>query len=431
MENKKKHKCNDCGKLFKSFTGLTQHQRFCVAGQIRKSKGDYGIQFHQQCSDVLTSMSNPHTTGRNRISNMLSHVPKLSDLANAPRDSLLEVNKNKKKYEQDATFNEDYVFEYNDDMSVDDNSEESSLKTHNSEFSETSSVEQLDEGNPDDVSENSEASSSDVSQDSFLDQEIEFPAFEEIDGSSVSPNILAQMDLLKILQKYRVGKMKVFDDIMTWVKHHSGDKCEIWNKKIYPRKTLIKTVSSIFKLESLKPTYANVQLVSRKAIVSVPKFNFTALLCDMFNDARIMQESNFCEEIDMQTGKLKNPNPNDESDVYGDFCTGDLFKIACDKYANGADDYAVPLVCFYDKSHTDSTGALSTSPFQFTLATLRQPIREHTWAWRVLGYCPNLGVGKGKNHSANTALKCQDEHNVLKEVFSSLQLMILKKDSRQ
>ena len=425
MDNKKRHKCNDCSKLFMSFSGLTQHQRFCVEGQIRRSKGDYGIQFHQQCSDVLTSMSIPHTTGRNRIQNMLSHVPKLSDVANTPQDSLLEQTKNNTTDDHNETFNDDFIFEYNDDISLHNNSEESSLKTHNSELSESSSVEQFNEGDPDEVSNNS-VYSSDVSQDSFLDQDIEVPEFEEIDGSNVPPNILAQMDLLKILQKHRVSNMKVFDDIMTWVKHHSGDKCDIWNQKIYPRKTLIKTVSSIFKLESLKPTYANVELVSRKAIVSVPKFDFTALLCDMFNDRRIMQESNFCEEIDVQTGKLKNSIPNEDSDVYGDFCTGDLFKIACDKYANGADDYAVPLVCFYDKSHTDSTGALSTSPFQFTLATLRQPIREHTWAWRVLGYCPNLGVGKGKNHSANTALKCQDEHNVLKEVFSSLRLMIEK-----
>ena len=101
---------------------------------------------------------------------MLSHVPKLSDVANAPQDSLLEQVKNNTTDDHDETFNEDFIFEYNDDMSLHDNSEESSLKTHNSELSESSSVEQFNEGDPDEVSNNSEFSS-DVSEDSFLDQD--------------------------------------------------------------------------------------------------------------------------------------------------------------------------------------------------------------------------------------------------------------------
>eukprot|EP00957_Ditylum_brightwellii_P143688 10947195-Ditylum_brightwellii.AAC.1 len=146
---------------------------------------------------------------------MLSHVPKLSDVANTPQDSLLEQTKNNTTDDHNETFNDDFIFEYNDDISLHNNSEESSLKTHNSELSESSSVEQFHEGDPDEVSNNS-VYSSDVSQHSFLDQDIEVPEFEEIDGSNVPPNILAQMDLLKILQKHRVSNMKVFDDIMTW-----------------------------------------------------------------------------------------------------------------------------------------------------------------------------------------------------------------------
>ena len=54
----------------------------------------------------------------------------------------------------------------------------------------------------------------------------------------------------------------------------------------------------------------------------------------------------------------------------------------------------VGLIIFADKSHTDLHGALSLTPFIFTLTLFNRACRNNAKSWRPLGYIPNLSHGK-------------------------------------
>ena len=250
----------------------------------------------------------------------------------------------------------------------------------------------------------------------------------------------ACVDLLRVLKLHRIGNLKLFDDIMSWAVHHSQTynqyNVDIYSSHLFEkyakRKKLIKELTDSYGASNLKPTVKVFRLCSRPAHITVPVFDFQAMFEDLIDEKSLMRPENFSSCINHMNGKFvstgtstrNNSTPAEFSSgsrhLLEDMASGYMYDKACKLYATGDNDYAAGLVFFIDKSHSDAFGALASSPVIFTLASFNTNTMRKRSAWRILGYIPNLGVGKGKNDTTKTAQKMQDEHSCLSVVLRSL-----------
>ena len=233
----------------------------------------------------------------------------------------------------------------------------------------------------------------------------------------IPDSLKAQIHLLNILGQHP-SNLKLHDSIMKWLEYH-GNNGEINFKeaKWLNRATVMKRLKSVLSVYGLEPRDKEVLLKSTPTLVTVPTFDFKAMLLSLIHDRELMRESNFIPDFDIFSGEETKLGPH----VCGDIHTGDLYKSAKDIYCkNKEKDFPLPLIIFYDKTHTDLHGSLSTAPVMFTLGFFNQSARNSVDFWRVLGLVPNLSYGKGKNHDAPSREKLQDQHNCLKVILESI-----------
>jgi hypothetical protein len=137
----------------------------------------------------------------------------------------------------------------------------------------------------------------------------------------------------------------------------------------------------------------------------------------LLSDPSVMNEKNFAEGYNVLTGKFYNHPANNK---YGEVHTGDAWLPARDRYCQNKTDMTVGLIVFGDKSHTDLHGALSLTPIIFTLTLFNHAAQNDSKFWRLIGYVPNLGYGRGTSNKTFTRDKIQDEHSCVLFAFQSL-----------
>ena len=252
--------------------------------------------------------------------------------------------------------------------------------------------------------------------------------------------VRACIDLLRVLKLHRIGNLKLFDDIMSWAGHHSQkyhpDNYDVFASDVFykfsKRKTLVRELITLYGVSNLKPSIKVFRLTSRPAHITVPVFDFQAMFEDLIDDETLMRPENFSSCINHMNGKFESTGTSTRNNstpaefnsgsrhMLEDMASGYMYDRACKLHATGTDDYAAGLVFFIDKSHSDAFGALASSPVIFTMASFNTNTMRKRSSWRILGYIPNLGVGKGKNDTTKTTKKMQDEHSCLSIVLKSL-----------
>ena len=76
---------------------------------------------------------------------------------------------------------------------------------------------------------------------------------------------------------------------------------------------------------------------------------------------------------------------------------------------------------FYDKDNLDRHGGLAIAPVLFTFGFIKSIVRHLSYAWRILGYVPNLDIGQGTSNKKSADEKQREHHMVLSTIFSKLQ----------
>ena len=87
--------------------------------------------------------------------------------------------------------------------------------------------------------------------------------------------------------------------------------------------------------------------------IGVVVFDTMEVIMNMLEDERLVCHATIADGYNIWTGKAT------ESDCFEEFHTGDLWEPTREEYI-GEDDskFPVPLVGFYDKTHTDEKGVL-------------------------------------------------------------------------
>ena len=217
---------------------------------------------------------------------------------------------------------------------------------------------------------------------------------------------VALIDLLKILDTHQVD-LKVFDSILQWVMHHSLKDPNIWqnNYATPSRQNFISTISKVFRTEHLLPQIKEVELVTGE-LVSLPYFDFKDMFLSLITDKKLNHPDNMIlDDVDKSTWKpTKTIHEWTENDMIDDVNSGTFFHDGLaltdmsTEAPEGIDEVrTVGLQFFIDKSHTDSFGALATTPISFTCWCFNNKCRRQNKFWRQIAFIPNLDIGKGTN----------------------------------
>ena len=164
----------------------------------------------------------------------------------------------------------------------------------------------------------------------------------------------------------------------------------------------------------------NVELTGGK-IATVSVFNVKATILSLLQDKSLMSEENLAQGYDLFSGK-----PTKNSTHYREVHTGDVWEPACQRYCGYVkENMSLALIFFADKSHFDQHGALSKTPFIFTLSCFNKEARARADFWRPTAYLTNLNYGttsvsaKDSCGSSQTA-SVQDKHMCVQAALSSL-----------
>ena len=231
------------------------------------------------------------------------------------------------------------------------------------------------------------------------------------------PGVKFGVHLLHVISSHRGVDLKLYDEIIDLIKNHATTQdTDFATHKLYHRKELTRTLSTLYNLGDLQPILHNVTL-SDSSVVSVPVFDVKAVILAMLHDTRKMQSTNFASGYDIFTGKCTTVDYNHLDEIH----TGALWNIARDHYCHeNENEFPLALLCFYDKTHTDLHGALSCAPFITTFSFFNEAARGKDEFYGVLGYIPNLSYGTGKSSIKLARDKLNDEHCCLRLITDQI-----------
>ena len=225
------------------------------------------------------------------------------------------------------------------------------------------------------------------------------------------PSTIAQIDLLNLINKHNVD-LKIYDEIVDWLKFHSMKSEMNWpDAKLLKREQLLGLLGKSAETSKFKPVVVDVPIPFNNSVASVPVFNFTAMVLDLFHDDMLMDENNLMDDFDIMTGKFKTNIPINN---YGDYPTGTLYKECWDRLCTEEGDMLLPLRMFMDKTHADFHGVLCTSPIMYTFAFFKESCQNNPDFWRSQCYIPNITYGESTDGSSTALLKLQSLHNCIK-----------------
>ena len=139
----------------------------------------------------------------------------------------------------------------------------------------------------------------------------------------------------------------------------------------------------------------------------------------LLSDPILMKDRFFPDGYNIFTGDIDQSHP--VNDNYGEVHTGNAWIPARNQYCKDCSDMPVALIIFADKSHTDLHGALSLTPFIFTLSLFNLFARNNPKIWRPKGYILNLTYGKGTLDKTQAIRnKIQDKRKCISFIFESV-----------
>ena len=215
-------------------------------------------------------------------------------------------------------------------------------------------------------------------------------------------------------------KLSLQEKINEIIVCHSKKGLDLSNVKCYSNKRLIQTVATIYNLHHLKPQIIQVPLANPALFASVAVFDLKAQIIHLLHNNDLMTPENFAEGLDVFTGKTAQPITH-----IGEIHTGYAYENARDLHCDPeSDDFPFPIMSFYDETHSDRWGCLTCTPFLWWPSFFKKEIRHQYKSVQVLGYVPNLKLGKGKSCRQSSISKLQEEHDCLRPLLIQLKNIV-------
>jgi len=229
-----------------------------------------------------------------------------------------------------------------------------------------------------------------------------------IEGMPNSPNFLAHLDLLTMLDRKGVP-LGLYDEIVSWVGRCSSQHQYKFDESPIKREKLLDELFTRFDMHGLKPKEKTILLPGTRATVKLVLHDVHQAVYSLLNDSNLMQDDNLLFE-----GETPYSPPPQDKTVIGDINTGDRFRACYQAMCTVPyRDVLCPLIAFANKTHTDVHGNLCLEPVSITLGIFNRATRIKPEAWRVIGYVKNQSVLP----KASPVKKAQDYHFMMDEIL--------------
>ncbi|MGA0823871.1 MAG: hypothetical protein ACO3PG_05370, partial [Pelagibacteraceae bacterium] len=241
--------------------------------------------------------------------------------------------------------------------------------------------------------------------------------------NTMNQQATAYAELLKICLKHGASKA-MFDDIVTWVQHHTKKDPTTFlpqsTRQKWARKKLMNHLTDVFSFGGLKPKLQSVELHDGR-IVTVPIVDFAESMRSILDDKTVMKR--IITGIDLVTWRpvvRAEEHEANMSAMLKDKVDGYLYRQGIELHCpdeTECDPVKVrpfPVILHIDKSHSDLFGNLAVAPVQCMPAMFDTTIQQYSSAWRQIATVPNLSAGKGKDgrKSKDSLWKLEDFHKV-------------------
>lgn len=252
----------------------------------------------------------------------------------------------------------------------------------------------------------------------------------------------AQLDLFLLLRKSGCP-MIVYDKVIGWLKRYTRSEKDIWTKyELKSRDVFLADLAVLYGTQKRRPALKDIPSPYDGRIISVPIFSFKEELMSMLNCSTLMKTENIAPGYDYFTGKMSGgefwlddtidessmlvvPVPSDPNRIISGTLCGTQFQKAVKMYCTKPHHMPVPLIFFYDEANLDFWGGLSSAPFLMSLAFFTPFVRARYFAWRVISFVPNLGIGRGRAQTKSAEDKTREHHFILREVLRELREICL------
>ena len=219
--------------------------------------------------------------------------------------------------------------------------------------------------------------------------------------------------LLRLLKGTRLG---LYDKVHEWRRESVldyGDRTSA-RKKPLSRKAAVEDIMKLYGYDHMKPRTINLKLPNTGVRYKLVVFSFAAMLLSLLTDPEAMQPHNLSFD---PNNPFQKPKVGGSDGIFDDFNTGQVHCDAYERYCTQSDQMLAEITLFIDKTHLDGKGKHTVEPVMFTTGLFNRNFRNTQFAWRPLGYLPNLDL-LAPHSSADK--KQQDYHFCLRIIMSEL-----------
>ena len=260
---------------------------------------------------------------------------------------------------------------------------------------------------------------------------------------------ICSIKLLDVLRQKK-APLNAYASVLEWHLHETKHLREHETLKdtddYFHRSTLMKKLITRYNCQALLPTVSKVKLPYSKAVVPVPLRQAQDCVVSLLTDPH-------AEDLDYLFW-YGNPlaRPPENVTYLEDLNTGDAYLETCKKRLTKPNQVGLPMSVYIDGASTGQFSDLPVTAVKIALGIHKQSTRKKEWAWRELGWIPEVrkerargkkifkdskhlesqdvvvvdGEGDEMDESdtesedeADGAVKAQDFHTILKEILKS------------
>ena len=221
---------------------------------------------------------------------------------------------------------------------------------------------------------------------------------------------------LKLLRLLKGTKLSLYNKVHEWRRESVLDYGDRTSAQTQPlsRKAAVENIMKLYGYEHMKPRSINLKLPHTGVRYRLVVFSFAAMLLSLLTDPEAMQARNLSFDPE---NPFQKPKVGGQDGHFDDFNTGQVHCDAHERYCKEDNQMLAEITLFIDKTHLDGKGKHTVEPVMFTTGLFNREFRNTQFAWRPLGYLPNLDL---LAPHASADKKQQDYHFCLRIIMSEL-----------
>ena len=206
----------------------------------------------------------------------------------------------------------------------------------------------------------------------------------------------SSIKLMDVLRRKK-APLNAFSEVLEWHLKESGTihEHETLNdtQKYHHRETLLKKLYPRYKMLEMMPKIKRIKLPSSKASVEIPYRDAHECVVSLLTDPR-RKDTDFLFHGDNPWG-----SPPEKITHLSELNTGEAYLKSYEKRVTKKNQILVQVPFYIDGATTGQFVDLPVTPLKISLGIFTREAREKEWAWRTIGWLPQVRKAKSRGKS--------------------------------